>query len=234
MHPRPAVNPRLLALLGVVAVAVLVPLAGASAGPVLHDSVRDDAVRHDAARDDSARDDSARDDAARDDSAHHDAAHHDSARSDDAKRPGLPPSPPPSRPAAAPPSRPQDKPRDAVAPARPAHDAAPPRETTARCGPELSSPHGVEAQTCVLSQAGDTWARTYYRNATGEALKAVLSVMGPKGRTVQMHCAVGADDEPAVCETPRERTAGTAARYTAVAEFARAGGAALLLRSGSN
>ncbi|MFD9880542.1 hypothetical protein ACFWZT_03620 [Streptomyces alboflavus] len=185
MHPRPAVNPRLLALLGVVAVAVLVPLAGASAGPVLHDSVRRD------------------------------------------------PSPTPSEVPSAP-SRPQDKPGAPAAPARPAHDAAPPRETTARCGPELSSPHGVEAQTCVLSQADDTWARTYYRNATGEALKAVLSVMGPKGRTVQMHCAVGADDEPAACETPRERTAGTAARYTAVAEFARAGSAALLLRSGSN
>lgn len=181
MHPRPAVNPRLLALLGVVAVAVLVPLAGASAGPVLHDSV----LR------------------------------------DDAKRPAGPPQPPP-------PSRPQDK------PAAPAHDVEPPRETTARCGPELSSPHGVEAQTCVLSQSGDTWARTYYRNATGEALKAVLSVMGPEGRTVQMHCAVGADDEPAACETPRERTAGTAAGYTAVAEFARAGSGALLLRSGSN
>ncbi|MFD9861527.1 hypothetical protein [Streptomyces alboflavus] len=209
MHPRPAVNPRLLALLGVVAVAVLVPLAGASAGPVLSDSAR------------------------------HDPAHPDPVRHDDAKRPaGAPPSTapspsPPTAPSGAS-SRPQDKPGAPVAPARPAHDAAPPRETTARCGPELSSPHGVEAQTCVLSQADDTWARTYYRNATGEALKAVLSVMGPKGRTVQMHCAVGADDEPAACETPRERTAGTAARYTAVAEFARAGSAALLLRSGSN
>ncbi|WP_405658369.1 hypothetical protein [Streptomyces sp. RK9] len=200
MHPRPAVNPRLLALLGVVAVAVLVPLAGASAGPVLHDSVRRDPVLHD------------------------DAKQPAGAKSSTAHSPS----------ASTAPSRPQDKPGAPAAPARPAHDAAPPREATARCGPELSSPHGVEAQTCVLSQADDTWARTYYRNATGEALKAVLSVMGPKGRTVQMHCAVGADDEPAACETPRERTAGTAARYTAVAEFAGAGSAALLLRSGSN
>ncbi|MFD0416585.1 hypothetical protein [Streptomyces sp. NPDC127108] len=202
MHPRPAVNPRLLALLGVVAVAVLVPLAGASAGPVLHDDAKRPAGALPAGQ--SPRE-----------------------PADPASRPSSPRSSPPS-------SRPQDKPGDRAAPARPAPDAAPPRETTARCGPELSSPHGVEAQTCVLSQADDTWARTYYRNATGEALKAVLSVMGPKGRTVQMHCAVGADDEPAACETPRERTAGTAARYTAVAEFARADGAALLLRSGSN
>ncbi|MFD5699173.1 hypothetical protein [Streptomyces lasiicapitis] len=188
MHPRPAVNPRLLALLGVVAVAVLLPLAGASAGPVLHD---------------------------------------------DAKRPAAPP---PER-AALPkgsgerPSRPQDtRPR----PATLAADTPPPSETTARCGPELSTPDGVDAQTCVLTQADDTWARTYYRNATGRALKAVLSVMGPKGRTVQMHCAVGAEDEPAACETPRERTAGTAAQYAAVAEFATESGDALLLRSGSN
>ena len=40
--------------------------------------------------------------------------------------------------------------------------------TAARCGPELTSPDGIEAQTCVLTQGEDTWARTYYRNATGE------------------------------------------------------------------
>lgn len=40
--------------------------------------------------------------------------------------------------------------------------------TAARCGPELSSPDGIEAQTCVLTQGEDTWARTYYRNTTGE------------------------------------------------------------------
>ncbi|WP_367326203.1 hypothetical protein [Streptomyces sp. HUAS ZL42] len=107
--------------------------------------------------------------------------------------------------------------------------------TAARCGPELSSPDGVEAQTCVLSRGEYTWARTYYRNATGGDLDSVLSLMGPGGRTVQMRCAVGADDEPGTCETPHERTRGNLAAYTAVTEFAaRAGRGPLLLRSGSN
>ncbi|MEW1830609.1 hypothetical protein [Streptomyces sp. NPDC088196] len=107
--------------------------------------------------------------------------------------------------------------------------------TAARCGPEVSSPDGIEAQTCVMTQGEDTWARTYYRNATGDDLDAVLSLMGPADRTVQMHCAVAAEDEPALCETPRERTRGEPAAYTAVAEFAgRAGSGPLLLRSGSN
>ncbi|MGW2619681.1 hypothetical protein [Streptomyces sp. NPDC001500] len=107
--------------------------------------------------------------------------------------------------------------------------------TAARCGPELTSPDGVEAQTCVLSQGEDTWARTYYRNATGRALDAFLSLMGPAGRTVQTNCAVGAEDEPQSCETPHERSRGNLPGYTAVAEFARAsGGGPLLLRSGSN
>ncbi|WP_329273908.1 hypothetical protein [Streptomyces sp. NBC_01451] len=119
--------------------------------------------------------------------------------------------------------------------------------TAARCGPELTSPDGIEAQTCVLSQGEETWARTYYRNATGHALTSVLSLMGPGARTVQLRCPVGAEDEPGVCETPRERTAGEPGAYTAVAEFAAAAGPAgdaamaadaaespLLLRSGSN
>ncbi|MFI2431726.1 hypothetical protein [Streptomyces sp. NPDC018693] len=107
--------------------------------------------------------------------------------------------------------------------------------TAARCGPELASPDGVEAQTCVLTQGADTWARTYYRNATGRALDAALSLMGPGGRTVQMWCTVSAHDEPASCETPREPTRGAPDRYTAVAEFAdTAPDAPLLLRSGSN
>ena len=108
--------------------------------------------------------------------------------------------------------------------------------TAARCGPELTSPEGVEAQTCVMTQGDRTWARTYYRNATGTGLRSLLSLMGPGGRTVQAHCAVGAEDDPEVCETPRERTAGAADAYTAVAEFANGSGAdaPLLLRSGSN
>ncbi|WP_443061481.1 hypothetical protein [Streptomyces sp. NBC_00414] len=106
--------------------------------------------------------------------------------------------------------------------------------TAARCGPELASPDGIEAQTCVLTQGRETWARTYYRNATGDDLRSVLTLMAPGDRTVRMYCAVGADDEPEVCETPRERTAGEASRYTAVAEFAKDADGPLLLRSGSN
>ncbi|MFF4350549.1 hypothetical protein [Streptomyces sp. NPDC001530] len=108
--------------------------------------------------------------------------------------------------------------------------------TAARCGPELSSPDGIEAQTCVLAQGEETWARTYYRNVSGDELSSVLSLMGPGGRTVQMNCAVGAKDDPRVCETPRERTAGDVGAYTAVAEFAKGTGSGgpLLLRSGSN
>ncbi|WP_037674763.1 hypothetical protein [Streptomyces griseus] len=110
--------------------------------------------------------------------------------------------------------------------------------TAARCGPELTSPDGIEAQTCVLTQGEDTWARTYFRNATGGALDTVLSLMGPDERTVQTHCLVGAEDEPATCETPRERSRGQLDAYTAVAEFAKAsareGEGSLLLRSGNN
>ncbi|MEV0219378.1 hypothetical protein [Streptomyces sp. NPDC050704] len=106
--------------------------------------------------------------------------------------------------------------------------------TAARCGPELASPDGIEAQTCVLRQGRDTWARTYYRNATGDGLTSVLTLMGPGGRTVRMHCAVGADDEPEVCETPRERTTGALRTYTAIVEFAAGADGPLMLRSGSN
>ncbi|MGW0706475.1 hypothetical protein ACWD4G_11035 [Streptomyces sp. NPDC002643] len=107
--------------------------------------------------------------------------------------------------------------------------------TAAQCGPELTSPDGIEAQTCVLSQGEETWARTYYRNATGRKLRSVLSMMAPGGRTVRMHCSVGAEDEPGACETPRERTRGEMGAYSAVAEFAAPDGSGpLLLRSGSN
>lgn len=107
--------------------------------------------------------------------------------------------------------------------------------TAARCGPELTSPEGIEAQTCVLTQGAETWARTYFRNATGGALDSVLSLMGPAGRTLQMRCAGSAEDEPGTCETPRQRTRGNLDAYTAVAEFAaRAGDGPLLLRAASN
>ncbi|MFE5810953.1 MULTISPECIES: hypothetical protein [unclassified Streptomyces] len=107
--------------------------------------------------------------------------------------------------------------------------------TDSRCGPELSSPHGVEAQTCVLVGEGHTWGRSYYRNTSGRALDAVLTMMGPAGRTVQIRCAVGAGDEPGLCETPKEASAGEPESYSAVAEFAVPDDEGeLLLRSGSN
>ncbi|MEU8891100.1 hypothetical protein [Streptomyces sp. NPDC048442] len=120
------------------------------------------------------------------------------------------------------------------------------RRAHAQCGPEVASPEGVEAQTCVLAEGRDAWARTYYRNATGEELDAVLTLMGPAGRTVQMHCAVGVGDEPGACETPHEPGAAGSAggsaeegkaepwKYTAVSEFAGPDDGPLLLRSGSN
>ncbi|MFE9631621.1 hypothetical protein [Streptomyces sp. NPDC006463] len=107
--------------------------------------------------------------------------------------------------------------------------------TDSRCGPELSSPQGVEAQTCVLVGEGQTWGRSYYRNTSGRALEAVLAVMGPAGRTVQIRCAVGEGDEPGLCETPKEESAGAPESYSAVAEFAVPDDEGrLLLRSGSN
>lgn len=104
----------------------------------------------------------------------------------------------------------------------------------AQCGPQLTSPEGIEAQTCVLRQAKETWARTYYRNTTGESLSAVLTLMAPDGRTVRITCAVGAEDEPGMCETPRGPTRAEPARYAAVAEYAADGEGPLLLRSGTN
>ncbi|MFI6878277.1 hypothetical protein ACIBL6_33065 [Streptomyces sp. NPDC050400] len=106
--------------------------------------------------------------------------------------------------------------------------------TAAQCGPQLASPDGIEAQTCVLTQGRETWARTYYRNATGAEMGAVLTLMAPGGRTVQINCALGAEDEPGMCETPRERTREELSRYAAVAEYAAGAQAPLLLRSGSN
>ncbi|MFJ4007877.1 hypothetical protein ACIPWL_31170 [Streptomyces sp. NPDC090023] len=111
---------------------------------------------------------------------------------------------------------------------------SPDRITVTRCGPELASPDGLEAQTCVLTRGGDTWARVYYRNTTGEPVDASLSLLGPDGRAVRTACAIDADDAPGTCETPRERARGTVAAYTAVSEFAAGAEGPLLLRSGSN
>jgi hypothetical protein len=108
-------------------------------------------------------------------------------------------------------------------------------DTAARCGPQLTSPDGIEAQTCVLTQGADTWARTYYRNSTGESLDSSLSLMGPDDGSVQTRCVTSADDEPATCETPREHSRGGMDAYTAVTEFSAHGkDGALLLRSGSD
>ncbi|MYR62992.1 hypothetical protein GTY54_44570 [Streptomyces sp. SID625] len=136
-----------------------------------------------------------------------------------------------------------------AAPDRPAADGKMPRAaptrtpfllglglaTATRCGPEVASPGGVEAQTCVLTQGADTWARTYYRNATGRVLDAALTLMGPDERTLRTHCALDGGDEPGTCDTPREHTRGAPGAYTAVAEFAGSPGSGpMLLRSGSN
>ncbi|MFE4084639.1 hypothetical protein [Streptomyces sp. YIM B13502] len=131
---------------------------------------------------------------------------------------------------------------DGHAPARaPEADQAPPGAhlaTGLRCGPALSSPDGVEAQTCVAVQGEDVWARTYYRNTTGASLDAALSLLGPDGHSVRSRCVAGAGDDPSLCETPRVRLKGEPVRYSAVAEFAAhaggAEGARLLLRAGSN
>ncbi|MEU9142388.1 hypothetical protein [Streptomyces sp. NPDC048349] len=134
-------------------------------------------------------------------------------------------------------------PTSSMSPARSAAPAAGPEQpgpveqprTDSRCGPELSSPHGVEAQTCVLVAEGRTWGRSYYRNTSGRGLDAVLTLMGPAGRTVQIRCAVGAGDEPGLCETPKDDSAGEPDSYSAVAEFAVPDDEGpLLLRSGSN
>ncbi|MET9884632.1 hypothetical protein ABZZ20_16100 [Streptomyces sp. NPDC006430] len=130
-------------------------------------------------------------------------------------------------------------PAPAAAPARPAVPQEPgpskqPR-TDSRCGPELSSPQGVEAQTCILVGDGQTWGRSYYRNTGSRALDAVLTMMGPAGHTVQIRCAVKAGGEPGLCETPREASAGGPDAYSAIAEFAVPDDEGqLLLRSGSN
>ncbi|MFJ6748051.1 MULTISPECIES: hypothetical protein [unclassified Streptomyces] len=106
---------------------------------------------------------------------------------------------------------------------------------TARCGPELASPQRIEAQTCVLAEQGRTWARTYYRNPTGDPLRAVLTLLRPDGTTVQAHCALPAADAPGVCETPAGPTAHLdGVPYGAVAEVSDVVGERLLLRSGGN
>ncbi|MGW7006960.1 hypothetical protein ACWGCW_30175 [Streptomyces sp. NPDC054933] len=108
---------------------------------------------------------------------------------------------------------------------------------SANCGPQLTSPHEVEAQTCVLTDGHHTWGRTYYRNMTGGPLTAVLTLMRPDQRTVVVRCAVAAAAEPQMCETPHDPTVApgpSAPPYQAVAEFASADGDRVLLHAGSD
>ncbi|MEU5210457.1 hypothetical protein [Streptomyces sp. NPDC020742] len=106
---------------------------------------------------------------------------------------------------------------------------------TAHCGPALGSGRGIEAQTCVLAERGRTWARTYYRNRTGSPLRAVLTLLRPDGRTLQVTCDVPAADVPGGCETPAGATVLRGRPgYGAVAEIADASGERLRLRAGSN
>jgi hypothetical protein len=130
------------------------------------------------------------------------------------------------------------------APSRSSHLLGLGLATATRCGPPVTSPDGIEAQTCVLTQGAETWARTYYRNATGRELSAALGLLEPDGGTVRIDCPIGVEDGPGVCETHRKHTDGQPGAYEAVAEFSSAGGSRadgghgagggpLLLRSGS-
>ena len=208
-------NPRLIALMGVVAITVLLPLAGASAGPVGDgDAEAKPSERPADAAPGAAPDPDAKQPSTEKSTSKRSATEGSSSQGSStggASTEGASPSS-----------------GDSSILTGLGLDSA------AQCGPELTSPKGIEAQTCVLTQGHDTWGRTYYRNTTGDELDAVLTVMGPGGRTVQMHCAVEAADEPGACETPRERTTGSAEAYSAVVEFADGSGGPLLLRSGSN
>lgn len=104
----------------------------------------------------------------------------------------------------------------------------------ASCGPELSAPEGLSAQTCVLSVRGSTWARTYYRNGTGSPLSAALTLLRPDGTSLRADCEVTADRGTSVCETPREKSRAGGRAYAATGEAGSADGERLLLRSGSN
>ncbi|WP_392671716.1 hypothetical protein [Streptomyces sp. LN785] len=88
-----------------------------------------------------------------------------------------------------------------------------------------------------MTDGRDTWSRSYYRNTTGNELRSVLTLMEPGGRTVEVRCTVGAQDEPGLCETPRHPSLADVDAYTAVAEYAGRGPveeAPLLLRAGSH
>ncbi|MYT32348.1 MULTISPECIES: hypothetical protein [unclassified Streptomyces] len=106
---------------------------------------------------------------------------------------------------------------------------------TTHCGPELTARERITAQTCVLTEGGRTWARTFFRNSSGDPLRAALTLLRPDGRSVQADCVVPAGGAPGVCETPGGPTLrGARLPYGAVAEFSDAAGERLLLRSSGN
>lgn len=108
---------------------------------------------------------------------------------------------------------------------------------TSLCGAQASVDERITAQTCVLEEEDRTWGRTYYRNDSGRRLLAVLTLLRPDGRTLQVHCELSASEIPGTCETPRERTVHPLEGeqpYLGVAEIASADGERKLLRSGSN
>lgn len=154
------------------------------------------------------------------------------------------PSPPPQ-----PHSQRSPHPAAAASPS-PSPAASPSRETgrgatgaggpSSSCGPEVASGDGhsgLSAQTCLLSQDGRTWARTYYRNATGEPLSAALTLTRPDGGSLRAGCAMSASGGPdgsGVCETPREKSRTGPGGYAATVEAGTPDGERLLLRSGVN
>lgn len=113
--------------------------------------------------------------------------------------------------------------------------------TVGRCGPEPISPRRRK-QICVLADGGATWARSYWRNTTGDELGSVRTLMGHGVRTAETRCTVESQDEPSDCEMPHRSSCGGPAECVAVA--GRAGGcgspdraaeeASLPLRSGSD
>ncbi|MEU4209919.1 hypothetical protein AB0F13_07945 [Streptomyces sp. NPDC026206] len=210
---RRAANSRMIALAGAVAVAVVLPLAAATAGPASLSGREKPRQKVNPAKERAKGQELIRPAGFRGPGAAGAPLRPDDDRSGPAGLLGLGGS------------------RDSYGPYGAGTDD--PDRGSARCGPELASPEGVEAQTCVLERAGDTWARTYYRNATGTPLAGVLTLMAPAGRTVQVHCRLAATDDPDLCETPHEPTLRGHGSYAAVAEIASTEGK-LMLRSGSN
>lgn len=113
----------------------------------------------------------------------------------------------------------------------------------AHCGLEaLSSGGGSRHDLCAdraqrPGPAGHHLGAYLLPQSTGAELDGVLVLLAPGGRTVEMHCVTGTQDEPGICEIPGDPVRGSLAEYSAVAEFAGADGGGeepLMLRSGNN